>query len=288
MRALALHIITICLLLGAATEPATAQDAQRAPASAGRTAVMVLGTFHFQDAGLDEYKPRFAVDVLSEARQREVADLLDRLERFRPTIIAVEWREERQAALDSAYAAFRSRERPASANETQQLGFRLAERLGHTQVRAIDAAARWYDLAMNSDTLAARAQRFDQTQLLQRAPEWDRWYQRQSQLEDSIKTTMTLREYLLQLNTDASMRRLMSQYLTGTVEVGGRGDYSGADMRSAWYNRNLRIFTNLLRMQTEREERILVIVGAGHAPLLRHFIGNAPELRLVLPEDYLR
>ena len=64
-------------------------------------------------------------------------------------------------------------------------------------------------------------------------------------------------------------------------EVGGAGDYMGADWRTGWYNRNLRIFSNLLRVRTSRADRILVIMGAGHIPLLLQMAQNAPEFELV-------
>jgi hypothetical protein len=276
--------LAACLMV----TPVAAQSADPPPpASSGRSQVLVLGTFHFRDAGLDDFRPRFSVDVFAPERQREIADLLNRMAAFRPTAVAVEWPADRQSGLDSAYAAFRTSRQPASANEREQLGFRLAARLGHDRVFAIDAPARWYDLAMNTDTLVHRARRLEQHDLLARAPAWNGWYAAIASRGDSLKTTMTLTESLARINTPAAMRRTLGQYLVGTVEVGGQGDYSGADMRSAWYNRNLRIFTNLLRMQSDREERILVIIGAGHAPLLRHFIENAPELRLVLPEVIL-
>jgi hypothetical protein len=280
------HILVVVAVL--IWHPVAAQPLPVPPASAGRTQILVLGTFHFQDAGLDEYKPKFSVNMLSAERQREIADLLQRLGTFRPTKIAVEWREERQAALDSSYTAFLGGQRQLGANEIHQLGFRLGQMLGHTTLYAVDAAARWYDLAMNTDTLASRAKRFGQSSLIARTPQWDGYYQQVYSREDSIKTTMRLGEYLLHLNSAAVLARSHGAYLVGSVEVGGHGDYSGADMRSAWYNRNLRIFTNLLRLQSEREERVLLIIGAGHAPLLRHFIESAPELRLVLPDAYLR
>jgi len=282
-------VLAVTVYLGLAThaDSLPAQSVAR-PASSGRTQILVLGTFHFQDAGLDEYKPRFRVDVMSAERQREVAELITRLSAFRPTRIAVEWREERQAGLDSAYHAFRSGSRALRANEIDQIGFRLAAQLGHERLYAIDAAARWYDLAMNSDTLIARARRFGQNDLLIRGLAWDAYYNQVYAREDSIKTTLTLRDYLLRINSVEALRESHGAYLNGTVEVGGRGDYSGADMRTAWYNRNLRMFSNLLRLQSGDEERIVLIVGAGHAPLLRHFIENAPELRLVLPETVLR
>lgn len=280
--------LTLLLALGALPAGAAARQAPPPPDGHARTQVLVLGTFHFRDAGLDDYKPRFSVDVMSPERQREIEELLGRLAAFKPTKIVLEWPEATQTGLDSAYTAFLAGSRPATANERDQLGFRLAQRLGHVRVYAFDAAARWYDMAMNEDTLIARARRFGQTDLLPRALRWDAYYTRVYAFEDSLKATMTLREYLLRINSPENLRRSLGAYLVGAPEVGGNGDYTGADMRSAWYNRNIRMFANLLRLQSAGEERLLVIVGAGHAPLLRHLIENAPEMRLVAVEDWLR
>ena len=47
--------------------------------SAATTPIMLLGTFHFQDRGLDAYKPKFDVEILSPQRQQEVAEVVERL-----------------------------------------------------------------------------------------------------------------------------------------------------------------------------------------------------------------
>src|SRR5262249_45278445 len=51
--------------------------------------VMILGTFHFANPGLDYTKVE-RDSILSEKRQKEVRDLIDRLKTFKPTKIAVE------------------------------------------------------------------------------------------------------------------------------------------------------------------------------------------------------
>ena len=38
-----------------------------------RAQLLLLGTFHFKDAGLDGYKPKYDVDILSAERQRQLA-----------------------------------------------------------------------------------------------------------------------------------------------------------------------------------------------------------------------
>jgi len=51
--------------------------------------VMILGTYHFADAGRDVVKTDLR-DPLSATRQKEIAELTRRLESFRPTKIAIE------------------------------------------------------------------------------------------------------------------------------------------------------------------------------------------------------
>src|ERR671934_11979 len=60
------------------------------PADPPRASVMLLGTFHFDDPGLDAHKPRHAFDVFSARRQSEIAEVVGLLAAYRPTKIAVE------------------------------------------------------------------------------------------------------------------------------------------------------------------------------------------------------
>jgi hypothetical protein len=77
------------------------------------------------------------------------------------------------------------------------------------------------------------------------------------------------------MNSPEYIRHSLSRYLVAEFEVGGGGDYTGADWRTAWYNRNLRIFSNLSRVRTTKSDRILLIIGAGHLPLLLQLAQNA-------------
>ena len=58
-------------------------------------------------------------------------------------------------------------------------------------------------------------------------------------------------------------------------------NYTGADWRTGWYNRNLRIFSNLLRLRRSSSDRILVIIGAGHVLLLLQMAQTAPEIESI-------
>ncbi len=69
-------------------------------------------------------------------------------------------------------------------------------------------------------------------------------------------------------------------------QTAGAASWLGADLLSKWYERNIRIFANLQRI-TRPGDRVLVLFGSGHAPILRELIQHDPRLRLVEPRDYL-
>ncbi len=56
----------------------TENTAPRSP-----TPIMLLGTFHFEDRGLDAYKPKFKLDI--KARRAEILEVVESLAVFKPT-----------------------------------------------------------------------------------------------------------------------------------------------------------------------------------------------------------
>ena len=284
--------IVACLSFCVVTaQPSVSQDKPTKPTLSPpferRAQVLVLGTFHFQDGGADDYKQTFKVYVLSATRQKEVADLIKALTRFRPTRIGVEWPAADQAKLDAAYQKYRGGQLELSANEIHQLGFRLAQQLSHERLFAIDAPARWYDPNVSTELLVKHADQNNQAELLKRAQVWISYFDRLTERDDELKTQVSIGRFLAHLNSPAQLRQTLGRYLVGQIEVGGEGDYLGADMRTAWYNRNIRIFSNVQRM-AKTSDRVLVIIGQGHAPILRHLLENAPEYELVPVERYLK
>ncbi|MEW6736827.1 MAG: DUF5694 domain-containing protein, partial [Acidobacteriota bacterium] len=68
----------------------------------------------------------------------------------------------------------------------------------------------------------------------------------------------------------------------------GLGDqYPGANWVQYWYGRNLKIFVNLMRITESPDDRILVIIGAGHLKLLKQFAEESGSFVLENPLKYL-
>ncbi len=271
--------IALALPLIAANTAVAAQDTMAPFRSEPRAHVLMLGVFHFQDAGRDTYKPQFPFDIRAANRQRELEEVLSRLAAWKPTRIAVERNPERQGQLDSLFRLYPGGGVDTLRNEIYQIGFRLAKRLGLPGVNAIDADMRQLDSAMTKEEWERRQKALTIGPLSR--TNWDVRFTAIYRMGDSLKSVLTLRETLLHQNDPERLRVGHGHYLVGNLLNGAPGDYFGADaFVSAWYNRNIRIYSNVVRLIRSPDERILVIIGHGHAPILRHLFLSSPVVQL--------
>ena len=72
-----------------------------------------------------------------------------------------------------------------------------------------------------------------------------------------------------------------------TIRVGGADDYAGAEMARDWYERNLKIYANILRITESKNERALVVIGASHIKLLQQFATESGDFELEKADRYL-
>ena len=94
--------------------------------------------------------------------------------------------------------------------------------------------------------------------------------------------------YGRRLNAEPLIRAGHGAYLTRSLGVGQGEEYPGVDgFTTHWHNRNLRIFANIQRITDGPGDRILVIIGAGHLPILRHTVQCAPGYHLVEVSEFL-
>jgi hypothetical protein len=283
----ALYAVAGLCHLARAEDPAQASEelrqflferAGRAPVS-----ILILGTFHFEGSSDDE-RSVGDMDMLSARRQAEIDEILGLLEKFKPTRVAVEVSVGDQDTLTEQYRRFVSGDAPPEANEVHQLGFRLAKSCGLGSVDAVDAPGRWLEPIVD---LNQYARDNDQRHFL--VDPYDAALSAAGQRRDELIRQFSLRDALLFLNHPAQMHSSAAIYLLEKLAVGDSENYPGADgFVSQWYNRNLRIYANVLRLVTSDDARIVVIIGSGHAPILRHLFASSLHFRLVEVSDVLR
>jgi hypothetical protein len=237
--------------------------------------VLILGTYHFANPGLDVVQTEVP-DVLEPGKQDEIARIVESLATFRPTKVVVEHLPSDGPRLDSLYRAYRAGEHALSRNETQQLGFRLAARFDLERVHPFDHAGEFpfgpvMEYAGRNDpafvgTVMSEIQRItDETNRRHRE--------------------LTIGEILRAMNDPGEMAHGHAMYLE-FARVGVGDGYLGADLLAKWYERNIRMFANLTAV-IEPGDRVLVVVGSGHAPILRELVVADAGIVLADPLSYL-
>jgi hypothetical protein len=230
-------------------------------------------------------------DMLAPKRQREIGECLARLKRFGATKVALEVMADRADELNEDYRRYRTGAFALTANERHQLGFRLAAELGHDRIYAIN----WHDLTrtIGWDDAFAFARAHDQLDLIGLGADHERDRRRAMDDERARTRALTVLDMLREANDPENLRQSHRTYAdlmrVGADDdyVGADDDYVGADVVGRWYERNMKMFVNLGRLTDAADDRILVVVGAGHVPLLSPFVEGSGRYALESVRTYL-
>jgi hypothetical protein len=237
--------------------------------SDNRAEVLILGTYHMANPGRDTFNMK-ADDVQSPQRQKEIAELMEVLKRFRPTKIAIE-REVGSQRTEREYSDYFAGKYTLTRNEIDQIGYRLAKELGHKAIYSVD---------VDGDFPLLRVINYAKANGLK-----DKWDSLQAETGKMVKEqgeflqSHTVLETLLFMNSDARAAQAMAGYF-GMVSYGEPWEYAGPDLLAAFYQRNIRIYANIVKLVESPNERVLVIYGAGHLSWLQQDVTNDRSVRL--------
>lgn len=238
--------------------------------------VLVLGTFHFNNPGRDVANVKVD-DVFSEKRQKEIAEIIELLKKFKPTKIAIESNFGTTKANEQ-FTQYLAGTYQLTRNEIDQLGYRLAKESGHKQIYPIDWQGK-FDLDKVIAFANQNGQKAEMDKLFA--------YIRELEKKDTENLqTMTFRQILKATNSPETLRRDHSFYLK-IAKIGKDANYAGADLLRDWFERNLKIFTNISRIAENSNDRILVLIGGGHVPLLREFLKDSDEFEVMEVGSFL-
>jgi hypothetical protein len=256
------------------------------------TKVLLLGTFHFGYPNLDGHKTDSAkyIDVKSPQRQNEMQELAEVIKRFQPTRIYIESSD--KSYMDSLYREYRAGRFVLGRNEIFQLGFRIAGEMKHEQLYSVDTwpfsgenyrRYPWidslWDVRLPTDSV--------------RDKYWSARYRRLYDASDSVELRLTLLENFLMMAQPATQQRMhgayfCSDFATEPISENDNGQQGPDALSIWWYNRNLRIFNNILRTKPTADDRIVVLFGNGHMPILRHCFYASPEFEVVELKSLLK
>lgn len=242
--------------------------------------LLILGSPHFANHNRDIANAHVE-DVRTPERQREIEAVVARLAAFHPTHVAVEWPADQQARLDQRYADYRAGRYVLASDEVDQIGLRLAARLGLARVDAVNWLADNPGKDADYDFIAwANAHG--------RGGEW-KAFQQQLQEESDAGTRLMactpVSAWLRRSNTPDNRRSDQRAYYD-IARLGDQAANPGAAWVGAWYARNLRILDNLRRIADPRD-RVLLVIGGGHGFLLDQQARESGAFRVVDTLAYL-
>lgn len=261
------RFIFILTLMSASAITVPAQETKPAAPTA-RAEVLVLGVYHMANPGRDIFNMA-ADDVLAPKRQAEIAQLLEVLKQFQPTKIAIE--ADPYGRRLQEYADYLAGKHTLSRNENDQIGYRLAKELGHKAIYPVDADGEFpWPRVVNYAKASGRSKELDVIKDEVGA---------MVKAQGEYLASHTVLETLLYMNADAKVTQDVGYYYR-EAHFGEPGDWAGPDLVSDWFRRNMRIYSNVVKLVESPNERILVIYGAGHLGWLRNNFASDPAFRL--------
>lgn len=243
--------------------------------------VMLVSTFHLANNNRDLINLPIE-DVTVAHRQEEIRQLVDNLARWRPTKIVLEWPKSDQDGLYKRYQAYLDGELELSAKEQDQIGFRLAEVLAHTNIYAVDWNESFPGDRADYDFLTWANENGQEERLTT-------FIKRGQEKLDRQADTMhqqSIVDWYFDLN-QPEVREQDHRVYFDLATFGNNERNPGAAWVGGWYGRNLRIFNNV-RDVLEPRDRVLILYGSGHTYLLNRFFYESELAEVVDPRPYIR
>lgn len=245
--------------------------------------VMLVGVYHMHNPGADTFNIE-ADDVLADRRQAEIAALTERMAGWAPDLIMVEWPREDAERMAARYAGYRAGGERESRNEIFQLGFRLADRLDHDRLAAIDVRTPFMSEQHREIHAAPDARN------AAISAEVETYGQELVADSSERLAALSIGDYLAHMNSPEALTRNHDFYVRFMIRAWQGENQGGAHTVANWYERNILTFQNILREVEESDgaaRRVIVFIGQGHAPILAQLIEDTPWLALTDPAPYL-
>ncbi len=264
------RFIFLAALVISASLAVVAQQTKANPTpTEARAEVLVLGTYHMANPGHDIFNMK-ADDVLAPKRQAEMTELIEVLKKFHPTKIAIE-SDAGSDKIPKRYADYLAGKYELTANEIDQIGLRLAKELGHKTVYPVDADGDFpYQRLVNYAKGSGRSKELDAINSV---------FAANVKAQGDYLASHSILETMLLLNSDERATQEVGLYYR-MAAIGEAQDWAGADLLADWFRRNVRIYSNVVKLADSPNERVLVIFGAGHLGWLRQDFASSPNLRL--------
>ncbi|MCG8326162.1 MAG: DUF5694 domain-containing protein [Chitinophagales bacterium] len=99
---------------------------------------------------------------------------------------------------------------------------------------------------------------------------------------------LSLKEKLVRMNHPKLLDLLITANADILTYAGTENGFEGADEAAKYYQRNLRIYSNLNRLELNKNDRVFILSGGSHTAFLREFMKRDEKYEMVNTFDYLK
>ena len=239
--------------------------------------VMIVGTYHLGSTpdliSIEHDKDR---DVKLQAME-----VVNALSRFNPTKLAVEAEYEMQSKINESYRKYQLGELKPIGNEIEIIGFPLADKSGISEVSCVDWRGDDSESAPIGDIL-----QYAKEHEPERYKEIMTAYMEPMQREAEEWGKLSILEGYKRVN-EAEVVNMLHQFYMEFAMIGKEKDYYAMDWLTWWYKRNLILYTNIRRLITSPQDRVLLLIGGSHVHLVKQFLEESGVCTVVDANEYL-
>ena len=220
-------------------------------------------------------------DEENKQNQEDARKIAELISVFKPTVICVEVPTERNSELNLAYQKYLT-EPEMSANYYGEVGlvaFEVGRMNNLDSIYGIDHKLSYnYNIASEIEN-EIDPETFDtfQANPFAEIPELNLY-------EEGI----SLNEKLRRMNHPKFLDLLITANADMLSYVGTKNGFEGADEAAKYYQRNLRIYSNLNRLKLTNEDRVFILSGGSHTAFLNEFMKRSSKYEVVDTFDYLK
>ena len=238
--------------------------------------VLNLGVFHF---GITPDANKTNYDESDRKNLQEIKEITKAIAQFEPTIILVEELPKNQKILEEEYEKYAkkpSEQTRFAGKETELLGFEIGRLAKTKKIIGIDHKLNYM---YNADNFAKSLDAKNYFIVKERLEGY-------SDKRKDVKE-IGLKQKLLSMNTKGYYNYMINVNADLLAYANSEDKFEGADQAAKFYQRNIRMFANINKLELDLDDRILIISGAAHASFFYKFMSRSPIYELVELESFL-
>ena len=237
--------------------------------------ILNFATFHMGTTS-DAHKTEF--DEHAEENKRKVHEIAKKLAAFKPTVILVETTPEYNEKLQKQYKSYKDNPKIKfkSPSEIELLAYELGRLCNTKKIYGIDHKM-GYNYKIGFSIKNTIDPKF-----------YNQFYENPIQFYPKLnvdENAMTLFEKLVGINSNYYLDFLMTINADMLTHAGTDHNFEGADEAAKYYKRNLRIYSNLNRIELSSDDRVFILMGGSHTAFLRDFINSCLLYTSPSPRD---